>query len=570
MLQQTGTDATLARKSLLYEGQKRTLAELIAGMDDDARWILLVGPEGSGKSIILGALLAELRASDADVVVCDGSEVVEPEALAAVLRGRLHLPPPTPTFLGRGGPSDDIVASRRSRNSPLAVLVDNADGLSPKSLKLLGELVSRTTADQGGAWVVLAGPESLVEPAVRAAGRVKHIRCTPAPLTGAEVAQYIDRRLRTEGDDAVKVPREALREIARYTKGLPGHIDALCDVIVTKPTVRLSNEVSVEVVQEAAGRLGLDPNFEAPRRKPPEPQRHDATRNRRHWRLALVVVALTIAVTALTALAYLYGERVVRTSREWITHTFFPPEPPKPEPVATAKGRPRQTRREPTPSAASTVRSTAAKPGTERRPGAEQAEAASRPERAKPAPPPITPEQIAGLIAGARTGRDAEVTRLLAAGVSPDVRDASGVTALMQAILHGHAATARVLLDKGAQVNARDRGGITPVMLAVIHEQAEALQLLLDRKAVVNARSGAGWTALTFAAWKGDPDLVRTLLAHGAQRNVVDKQGWSPLDYATAPLQAPAAELDASGAPAPPPRGRHAEVITLLQGRPTP
>src|SRR5678815_5213963 len=115
MLQQTGTDATLARKSLLYEGQKRTLAELIAGMDDDARWILLVGPEGSGKS----------------------------------------------TFLGRGGPSDDIVASRRSRNSPLAVLVDNADGLSPKSLKLLGELVSRTTADQGGAWVVLAGPESL-------------------------------------------------------------------------------------------------------------------------------------------------------------------------------------------------------------------------------------------------------------------------------------------------------------------------------------------------------------------------------------------------------------------------
>jgi len=140
----------------------------------------------------------------------------------------------------------------------------------------------------------------------------------------------------------------------------------------------------------------------------------------------------------------------------------------------------------------------------------------------------------------------------------------------MQAVVNGHVATARVLVDNGAQVNAHDRGGITPIMLAVIHEQPEALELLLDHKADVNARSGAGWTALTFAAWKGDPDLVRTLLAYGAQRNVVDKQGWSPLDYATAPMNAPTAEIDASGAPAPPGRGRHAEVITLLQGRPTP
>ena len=83
----------------------------------------------------------------------------------------------------------------------------------------------------------------------------------------------------------------------------------------------------------------------------------------------------------------------------------------------------------------------------------------------------------------------------------------------------------------------------------------------------MNARSGSGWTALTFAAWKGDPDLVRTLLRHGANRNVADKQGWTPLDYATANLQSPPSDSDASDSPGRPPQGgRHSEVVPMLQG----
>lgn len=567
MLHGAGSGTVTSRKSALYEGQKRTLAKLVAGMDADARWILLVGPEGGGKTTILQALLAELRSTDAAVVVCDGFEVVEPDELVTVLRGQLRLPPPRMTFLGRGGPADDIIANRKARTNPLAVLVDNAHGLSSKSLKVLADLVSRTTAEHRGTWVVLAGPNSLEAPAVSACGKVKHVSCRPEPLTAAEVVRHVERRIRAGAESTITVPADAVGQIARYSGGIPGRIDALCDLAVSRPTVRLTNEVSVDAVEEAADRLGLGPSFEPSDDEEAEPFHREPEQVGGRWRRVVGALALIVAVLALVGLGFSYGPTLARSTQEWVTARFFQPEPPPPETPPESVRRRRQPRREAGSTVASTGRPAAARQGAERRPGTDQPEKTAAVERARPVPPPVTAQQIAALIEGAREGRPDDVARLLAAGVSPDVRDAGGVTALMQAILHGHVGAARTLIDSGAQINARDRGGITSIMLAVIYERSDALELLLDRKADVNARSGAGWTALTFAAWKGDPDLVRTLLKHGANRNVIDKQGWTPLDYATAKLRSPSTDLDASvGAPAMQQSGRHAEVIPLLQG----
>ena len=179
----------------LYTGQRRALADLMAGMDEDARWALVLGPTGIGKSTILQVLLTELRLTDADVVVCDGSRVSEAEALATGLRVQLRLPEAARKRLGQGRPGADIVASREASARPLALLVDDAQALSPGSLKLLGELAAANSPEGAGVCVVLIGTPSLEEPALRAAGTVKHIRCRIAPLSASEVRQYVERRL---------------------------------------------------------------------------------------------------------------------------------------------------------------------------------------------------------------------------------------------------------------------------------------------------------------------------------------------------------------------------------------
>jgi len=566
-----GTD-----KLVLYEGQRRALAEIMAGMDADAKWVLLLGPEGIGKSSILKRLLTELRLTDADTVLCDGVKASEADGLATALRGQLRLPEPTRRRLGPAYVGDDIIASRRLTRRPLAVLVDNAQELSATSLSLLGDLAAARSAEHAGVCVVLAGTPFLEETALRVGNQVKQLRCRIAGLTATEVRQYVERRLSATTETLPEFSDDAIPQIARSTNGIPGSINTLLEVVVRRPAARLTNHVSADSVVEAARQLGLDRSLEdvlvpdiGDEMVEPEPEveerESEAERSARRRR-RVRALALWMATGMLTGLIIYIAPPLVHATREWLSTLSAPPPAPTAKSAPSAPGGPRREAGSGAASARGSRRvseATASRTASEPRSGGS---AESTPAPPRPAPP--SPQQIAAVIAEARDGRTDELKQLLASGVPANVRDASGITPLMQAVLNGHTPAAGVLLDRGAEINARDRGGITPVMQAVINEHEDALQLLLARGADVNARSGTGWTALTFAAWKGDPDLVRLLLRYGANPRVVDKQGWSPLDYATAQLRSStrdAVELPMGlDLPAVSAEARHAEVIPLL------
>ena len=562
----TTTETTSSREAVLYEGQARALKQMMAGMDDAVRWIVLVGPEGSGKSIILKALIDELRKTDADVVVCDGFDSVEPEDLMTVLRSEILLPiSPSPN----GRHADAIVASRQTHTNPLVLIVDNARAVSRQTLELLAEVASQTSAEHGGAWVVLAGRPAFDATALRVGLKLRHVRCTPAPLTAPEIARHVDRCLQSGPHRSVRISPDAVENIGHCTEGIPGRIEALCDLVVQRPSVRLTNEVTAEAVEEAADRLGFGPS------SAPLERGRRLTSGDKPWRRArrwLRRVAMLTLIIAVGALGWVYGLPWARAGSDWVTATLFPPEPVSPAKPSEKAARPGTPRREAGGTATANARSTAGRPAGDQRSGSSRPDSQTRPDGARSGPRPVSAEQVSALIAAARGGHSDDLARALSAGVPAEVRDAGGVTALMHAVAHGHVDAGRMLLDKGAHVNARDRGGITPTMLAVINDRPDALRLLLERGADVNARSGSGWTALTFAAWKGDPDMVRALMRRGAKRNVVDKQGWTPLDYAAANVESVPTDPEPSGASDGPPKqgSRHSEVVSLLRGTPAP
>ena len=130
----------------------------------------------------------------------------------------------------------------------------------------------------------------------------------------------------------------------------------------------------------------------------------------------------------------------------------------------------------------------------------------------------------AAFVREARDGYPYMVTLFLTAGMSPDVKDTEGKTALMMAATDGEQTLLQILLDGGADVNVKDQGGWTALMYAVWNGHTSTVQALLDRGADINTKDWEGWTALMYAAWSGHTDTVQALLDRGAEVNAKNEE----------------------------------------------
>jgi ankyrin repeat protein len=140
------------------------------------------------------------------------------------------------------------------------------------------------------------------------------------------------------------------------------------------------------------------------------------------------------------------------------------------------------------------------------------------------------------LMWAAGEGNAGAVRALVEAGADVHARSEAGFTALLFAARAGHIEAARVLVSSGARVDDPLPNGMPPLVLALMNANYELAALLLDEGADPNA-DGVGWTALHQVAWTRRPntgfnnpepiqtdgfdslELVRKLIAHGGDPN---------------------------------------------------
>jgi uncharacterized protein len=150
------------------------------------------------------------------------------------------------------------------------------------------------------------------------------------------------------------------------------------------------------------------------------------------------------------------------------------------------------------------------------------------------------------------TGRDDELTRLLALEPDLDVFEAAavgrtahlhklldddrelatawsgdGFTALHLAAFFGQLAAARLLVDHGADVRAVSRNpmAVEPLHSAAAKGSVEVCNLLLENGADPNARQQGGWVPLHAAAANGNRELEDLLVSHGADPSIANESG---------------------------------------------
>lgn len=139
-------------------------------------------------------------------------------------------------------------------------------------------------------------------------------------------------------------------------------------------------------------------------------------------------------------------------------------------------------------------------------------------------------EELPVLMLAIRSGAWEVYDALLAdRRIQIEVKNAHNETPLMYLALLGETERAAALIARGAQVN---RLGWTPLHYAASRGQTDTADLLLKQGAMVHAPAPDGTTPLMMAAHSGSREMVQLLLDHGADATAVNLNKNSAADWA--------------------------------------
>lgn len=133
----------------------------------------------------------------------------------------------------------------------------------------------------------------------------------------------------------------------------------------------------------------------------------------------------------------------------------------------------------------------------------------------------------------ARQGDIATLGAYYAAGLSPNVADKKGYTALILSAYHGKTVAVEYLLSQ-ASVNAcqEDNSGNTALMGAIFKGNFGAIEALISADCDIDQSNANGQTAAMFATLFNRTETIAALTDAGADLSAKDSSGNSLIDIA--------------------------------------
>jgi general secretion pathway protein A len=231
---------------------------LMYGIRTRKGFIELTGEVGSGKTTLCRAVLANLG-SDVRTALILNPSLTETQLLRAMLndfgleaRGRDLL-----TYIES---LNEFLLEMNQAGTNVALLIDEAQNLSPEVMEQVRLLSNLETDQQKLIQIVLCGqPElekRLTRPDLRQLRQRITVRCRIEPLTEEDTLMYIMHRLWVAGSDgSVAFDTSAVREVFRFSKGVPRVINAVCDNALLAGYVARTRTINGRCVRRAIEQL---------------------------------------------------------------------------------------------------------------------------------------------------------------------------------------------------------------------------------------------------------------------------------------------------------------------------
>lgn len=240
------------------EHHREAFDHLIYGIENRKGFIELTGEVGSGKTTLCRAVLASLGGQVETALILNPS-LNDSQLLRAILndfglsvkgRDRLAYIETLNRFL----------LERHNEDVNVAVLIDEAQDLSPQVMEQIRLLSNLETDQHKLIQIVLCGQPELKErlsrPDLRQLRQRITVRYHLPPLTVEETGEYVAHRLSVAGaNGALHFDQGAIREVFRYAKGSPRLINAVSDNALIAGYVARTRAIDAGCVKKAIRQL---------------------------------------------------------------------------------------------------------------------------------------------------------------------------------------------------------------------------------------------------------------------------------------------------------------------------
>ncbi|HEX8817035.1 MAG TPA: AAA family ATPase [Terriglobales bacterium] len=245
-------------------GHYEALAALYYGVQRRKGFIVLTGEVGTGKTLLLRCMSELLRRAQVDMAYVFNPRLSEMEFLRYLMTD-LRLPVSGNDKSAMLFQLNDYLLARHAQGTTTVVIIDEAHLLSWQLLEEVRLLTNMETPRQKLLQIILVGQPELDHridsPDLRQLNQRIGLRRKLTPLTGAEMQQYILRRLELA---SAKTPARmifsklAVDAIQKYSRGIPRLANTLCENALVSGYAHQLPIITGRIVEEVATEFGFD------------------------------------------------------------------------------------------------------------------------------------------------------------------------------------------------------------------------------------------------------------------------------------------------------------------------
>jgi len=241
----------------LSKNHKEAFAHLLYGINNRVGFIALTGEVGSGKTTVLRSLLSQLE-TDHHRTALIFNPFLSPSELIQSINREFGIS----TIPNDASPLDALnlfLLQQNAEDRTVVLVIDEAQDLEPPVLEQI-RLISNLETDRDKLiQIILAGQPEFINILERKEMRQLNQRITVRhhlkPLDFEDTVAYINHRLEVAGGGKeVVFSKGALREIYKYSRGLPRLINVACDRALlagyTKDTMKINSRIAASGIKD--------------------------------------------------------------------------------------------------------------------------------------------------------------------------------------------------------------------------------------------------------------------------------------------------------------------------------